>query len=344
MTAGYVYDPLYLEHGAPGHPESPDRLRAITSHLQESGILAAMTRIEARDATEEDLLLVHTPAHAGHVRSVCASATTNHWFDPDTYAGPRSYQAAVRAVGGVIAAVDHVLDGSVPAVFCLVRPPGHHATPTRAMGFCLFNNVAIAAAHALRRRGLRRVAIVDFDVHHGNGTQDAFYADPQALYFSTHQYPHYPGTGHWSETGEGEARGTTVNVPLPVGCGDQEYLRVYREVCVPLVRRFGPQLILVSAGLDAHFADPLAGMLLTTKGFYQVASILLELAQEVCQGRIVYALEGGYDRTALAWSVRACIDALLGRGFAPDPCGPGPGVPGPDIGKVLDAVKAIHSL
>jgi len=303
-----------------------------------------MAQIEARDATEEDLLLVHSRSHVERVRSTCLSATATTWFDPDTYAGPRSLAAAVRAVGGVLAAVDHVLDGTLTSAFCLVRPPGHHATPNRAMGFCLFNNVAIAAAHALQRRGLERVAIVDFDVHHGNGTQEAFYAEPRVMYFSTHQYPHYPGTGHWSETGDGEARGSTVNVPLPAGCGDAEYLRAYQETCIPALHRFRPELLLVSAGFDAHFADPLAGMLVSCRGYYEITSLLLGLARQYCQGRIVYALEGGYDLTALAWSARACIDALLGHPFVPDPHGAGPDVPGPDITRVLAAVKAAHSL
>ncbi len=339
-AAGYVYDPLYLEHEVPGHPESPARLRAIMSHLEGSGLLAAMPRVEARDAAIEDIRLVHSPALIERVRQ--AAADTSHWLDVDTYVVGRSYDAALRAAGGVLAAADAVLDGDIGSAFCLVRPPGHHATPDRAMGFCLFNNVAIAAAHA--RRGLERVAIVDFDVHHGNGTQDAFYADGRVLYFSTHQHPFYPGTGYWTETGDGPGEGAIVNVPLPRGCGDDEYLRCYREVCAPALRRFRPQVLMVSAGFDAHFADPLAQMLVSARGYYEIASLLRELAGELCGGRIVYTLEGGYDHTALAWSVRACIDTLLGNPFSPDPLGAGPQIAGPDVEGVLAAVKRVHGL
>ncbi len=340
---GYLYDPLYLEHDVPGHPESPGRLRAIMAHLEDSGLLAQMTALTPRDATPDDLELVHSRALIERVRQAC-QPETDHWLDVDTYAVARSYDVALRAAGGVLAAVDAVLEGDIGSVFCLVRPPGHHATPTLAMGFCLFNNVAIAAAHAVARRGLQRVAIVDFDVHHGNGTQDAFYADGRALYFSTHQHPFYPGTGYWTETGEGAGRGKVVNVPLPAGCGDAEYLRSYRELCVPALERFRPQLMLVSAGFDAHFADPLAQMLVSASGYYEIAKLLRGLADELCGGRIVYALEGGYDQTALAWSVRACIDTLLGNEFAPDPLGPGPRVRGPEIEPVLAAVKRAHGL
>jgi acetoin utilization deacetylase AcuC-like enzyme len=339
---GYVYDPLYLEHEMPGHPESPARLRAIVAHLEESGVLARLTKIEPRDAMPDDIELLHSRELVARVRGVAEKGGA--WLDPDTYVAPRSYEAALRAAGGLLAATDAVLDGQVGSAFCLVRPPGHHATPTQAMGFCLFNNVALAAAHALERRGLERVAIVDFDVHHGNGTQDCFYADPRVLYVSTHQYPFYPGSGHWAETGEGPGEGTTVNLPLPRGCGREEYLRAYREVVAPLLRRFGPQLLLVSAGFDAHFADPLAQMLIDTRGYYEIAALLRVLADELCEGRIVYGLEGGYDHTALAWSARACIDALLGEPFAEDPLGPGPSVPGPDIDTVLAAAKRAHGL
>jgi len=341
-AVGYVYDPLYLEHEMPGHPESPARLRAIVAHLEESGVLARLTKIEPRDATPADIELLHSRELVARVRG--AAEGGGAWLDPDTYVAPRSYEAALRAAGGLLSATDAVLDGEVGSAFCLVRPPGHHATPTQAMGFCLFNNVALAAAHALERRGLERVAIVDFDVHHGNGTQDCFYADPRLLYVSTHQYPFYPGSGHWAETGEGPGEGTTVNLPLPRGCGREQYLRAYSEVAAPLLRRFGPQLLLVSAGFDAHFADPLAQMLLDTRGYYEIAALLKALAGELCEDRIVYGLEGGYDHTALAWSARACIDTLLGNGFAEDPLGPGPSVPGPDIDTVLAAVKRAHGL
>jgi acetoin utilization deacetylase AcuC-like enzyme len=206
------------------------------------------------------------------------------------------------------------------------------------MGFCLFDNVAVAAAHLLDSRGMARVAIVDFDVHHGNGTQDIFYGDGRVLYFSTHQHPFYPGTGYYDETGEGPGKGLIVNVPLPAGSGDETYLRAYREVCAPVLRRFRPELILVSAGLDAHFADPLAQMLVSTRGYYAISSLLQELAGELSQGRIVYALEGGYDHMALAWSVCGCV----GRSSGPDG-GPAGSQPGPEPHAILAAVKR-HSL
>jgi acetoin utilization deacetylase AcuC-like enzyme len=223
---GYVYDPIYLEHDLPGHPESAGRLRAIIAFLEAQGVLAQLQRIEPRDATADDIALVHSPALIDGVREA-AAAGGQRWLDVDTYIVPQSYAAALRSAGGVLAATDAVLAGEADSAFCLVRPPGHHAGPSYAMGFCLFDNIAIAAAHALARQGLERVAIVDFDVHHGNGTQDAFEHDPRVLYFSTHQYPFYPGTGAWDETGAGNI----VNVPLPRGCGDAEYIAVYRDVC-----------------------------------------------------------------------------------------------------------------
>ena len=341
-AAGYVYDPLYLEHAAPGHPERPERLAAIMSYLGESGVLDRLTAIEARDATVEDLALVHSDELVARVRETAESGGA--WLDPDTYVAPRSYEAALRAAGGVLAATDAVLDGAVGSAFCLVRPPGHHATPRRAMGFCLFNNVALAAAHALARRGLERVGVVDFDVHNGNGTQDAFYTDGRVLYFSTHQHPFYPGTGDWRETGDGPGRGAIINVPYPAGYGDDAYLLAYREVSAPALRRFQPQFLLVSAGFDAHFADPLAQMHLSTVGYYQIATLLRELADELCEGRIVLALEGGYDHTALAWSVQACFDALAGRDFAPDPLGLGPALRVPDPSGLIARIRELHGL
>lgn len=338
---GYVYDPLYLEHELPGHPERPERLRAIMSHLEESGVLAQLLPVQPRDASWEELRFVHTESL---IEEVAATAGVDrHRFDADTYGSARSYDAALRAAGGALAATEAVLRSELDSAFCFVRPPGHHATPDRAMGFCLFNNIAVAVAYALES-GLERVAIVDIDVHHGNGTQDIFYDDPRVLYFSTHQFPHYPGTGHWTETGCGDGDGTTINVPLPRGCGDDAYLRCYREICTSAMRRFLPELIFVSAGFDAHFADPLAQMLLSTRGYYEIATLIRQLADEVCEGHVVYALEGGYDLTAIAWSARACLDTLLGNPFAEDPLGPAPAVPGPNIEPLLAEVKQSHGL
>jgi acetoin utilization deacetylase AcuC-like enzyme len=341
-AAGYVYDPLYLQHDVAGHPEGAGRLRAIMGHLEESGTLSKMSAVGPRDATEDDLLLVHDSALIARVRQT--SDRDLDWLDLDTYAVRSSYAAALRSAGGVLAGTDAVVDGDLASVFCLVRPPGHHATPTTAMGFCLFNNVAIAAAHVIERRGLERVAVVDIDVHHGNGTQDAFYSDPRVLYFSTHQHPFYPGTGGWQETGEGEGRGTTVNVPLPRGCSDEEYMRAYGEICARVVRRFRPQLLLVSAGFDAHHADPLAQEMLSVRGYFEIAMLLKELADELCGGKIVYALEGGYDHTAIAWAAQACVDTLLGNEFAGDPIGPAPNIQRPDIDGLMVTIQSEHGL
>ncbi len=340
---GYAYDPLFLDHEAPGHPESPNRLRAIMAHLETQGLLRRMARVAPRDATREDLGLVHTPDLIGQVLDA-APVEGYRWLDVDTYVAPASPAAAVRAAGSALAAVDSVLAGELDSAFCFVRPPGHHATPDTAMGFCLFNNVAIAAAHALERRGLKRIAIVDFDVHHGNGTQDAFYSDPRVLYCSTHQFPFYPGTGDWNEEGAGSGLGATVNVPLPRGCGDGAFLAVFEGICAPALRRFKPQMILVSAGFDAHFADPLAQELLSAAGYHRIATLLAGLAAELCGGRIVFALEGGYDVTATSWAAGGCVEALLGNEFTPDPLGPGPQVRGPDISGLLARLKEVHGL
>lgn len=342
-NVGLVYDSLYLEHdtGA-GHPERSERLSAIVSSLHEAGLWQKLTQIEATDATLDDLELVHDESLIDAIHRFADAG--GGYIDPDTVVSPRSYDIALRAVGGCLRAVDAVWSRRMGSAFCLVRPPGHHATPDRAMGFCLFNNVAIAARYSIAKYDLERVAIVDFDVHHGNGTQDAFYADPSVLYFSTHQYPYYPGTGHWQEHGAGAGAGTTLNVPLPAGCGDVEYRRVFAEIMTPALKRFRPQLMLISAGFDAHFSDPLAQMRLSARGYYDLASTLKSLADELCSGRVVVALEGGYDLTALAWSVRACVDVLLGNDLAPDPLGIAPAVQTPDIGPLIEAIKRHHDL
>ncbi len=265
-----------------------------------------------RDATPEEILRVHA---ASHVDRLAATAGRHVRFDPDTAAGPRSHAAALAAAGAVVDAVESVLDGRLDRAFCAVRPPGHHATPERPMGFCLLNNVAIGAAAALAR-GLQRVAVIDFDVHHGNGTQDAFWRDPRVLYVSSHQFPYYPGTGALHEVGEGEGRGFTVNLPMPAGLGDAEFRSAYREVVEPVGRAFDPELVLVSAGFDAHRDDPIAGMALTADGFAELMDVCLSVASGSAGGRLVAVLEGGYDLDALAEATAAVVGRMLGRPFA----------------------------
>ena len=259
---------------------------------------------------------------------------------------PASYEVALYAAGGAIKAVEAVMNNEVDSAFALVRPPGHHATRWQAMGFCLFNNIAIAAKHALANLGIERLLIIDFDVHHGNGTQEAFYTDPSVLYFSTHQYPFYPGTGSLEETGAGEGEGTTINVPLPGWCGDEEYLRTFEQILAPVARRFKPQLILVSAGYDAHWMDNISSMQVSISGYAQMAEIIKGLAAELCSGRLVFALEGGYYLPALAASIRATLDVLLGNpGGGADPLGQPPErVKPPGFDTLLAPVKERHGI
>jgi acetoin utilization deacetylase AcuC-like enzyme len=338
---GLVYDPIYLEHDTGNHCETAQRLVEIMALLQKRGITEKAVSIPPRPASIDELLAIHSREHIARIERV--SLGGGGWLDGDTVTSPSSYDAALYAAGGLIEAVDAVLEDKVESAFGLVRPPGHHATQNQAMGFCLFNNVAIAARHALNK--VDRILIADFDVHHGNGTQDLFYSEPHILYFSTHQYPHYPGTGRVEEIGAGEGEGTTINVPLPGGCGDEEYLRVYNEVLAPSAERFRPDLILVSAGYDTHWADLLSSMLVSTAGFAQITMILKRLADELCKGRLVFTLEGGYDLAAISQSVRATIEVLLGETEIDDPLGESRLGSGPqDIGPLLQSVKQIHSL
>lgn len=341
MTTAYVYDPLYLRHDAAEHPENSRRLEQIMNHLREFGFLERMKSLPARDATLEELTAVHHPTYIERIRA--SSEGRAGWLDMDTYIGPYSYAAALRAAGGMLCAVEAVLANEVDNAFALVRPPGHHAVPNRAMGFCLFNNIAIAARYALQKHKLDRVLIVDFDLHHGNGTQDAFYEEPRVLYFSTHQYPYYPGTGHWQETGRGAGLGYTVNVPLPAGVGDTGYQRIFDEILVPIARRYQPQLILVSAGYDAHWMDPLGMMLLSVSGYGNLMRMLVTLAEELCSGRLVLTLEGGYNLEALALSVAASFSVLLRDKQVYDPLGPAKQSE-QAIDHILDAVKQVHGL
>ena len=343
MKAGLVYDPIYLEHDTGDHVENSHRLVEAMSHLKETGIRERLISLPARPASLEEVELIHAPEYISHVKSKAEKG--GGWLDPDTLLSPKSYAAALYAAGGVLVAVEAVMTGEVDNAFALVRPPGHHAVRDRAMGFCIFNNVAIAARFALRKFNLKRVLIADFDVHHGNGTQDAFYSDPGVLYFSTHQYPFYPGTGWMDETGTGKGEGTTVNFPMAAGWGDDEYLRAFNEVLVPAARRFEPQLILVSAGFDAHWADQLAMMRVSITGFAQMSMILKGLAAELCQAHLVFTLEGGYNLRVVASSIKATFDALLGSPEIDDPLGKTPAARKPEgFDEHIRAIKGMHRL
>ena len=270
--------------------------------------------LPARDSTREELAWVHTDSHVSRIEQTRGRAFTA--LDADTSATEHSFDASVRAAGGVISAVEAVIAGKTAGAFALVRPPGHHAEDGRAMGFCLFNNVAVASEFALRRCGLDRVLIVDWDVHHGNGTMHSFYDTDRVLYFSVHQYPHYPGTGRIEETGKGRGLGYTVNVPLPPGQGDSEYAAVFEDVLQPVALQYRPQLILVSAGFDIHRDDPLADMQVTAEGFARLTRVLLAVSAACCPGKLVFGLEGGYDLGALAGGVSAVLETLI-RGEPP---------------------------
>jgi acetoin utilization deacetylase AcuC-like enzyme len=307
---GLYDDPLFREHDSgEGHPERPARLDALRRGLREAGLEARMEFRRPRPATREELLRVH---EASYVDLVAGSEGRTVRFDPDTQAGPRSYRAALLAAGAVVDGVERVLGGSLDRALCAVRPPGHHALPGRAMGFCLFNNVAVGAAHALAR-GLVRVAIIDFDVHHGNGTEAMFEGDPRVLYISSHEFPFYPGTGALSDVGRGEGRGLTVNLPLPAGLSDPDYGRFYRAIVEPVGRAFDPELVLVSVGFDPHKDDPLAGMNLTERGFAALAASCLAVAGGSARGRAIFVLEGGYDLLGIAASAAAVARVLLGE-------------------------------
>ena len=343
MKAGFVYDPVYLKHDTGAHVENAGRLEAIMTHLEKTGVKQQLTPIKLRAASIEEIALVHQKEYISHIQDRAEKG--GGWLDADTVMSSGSYEAALYAAGGAIKAAEAVMEGEVNSAFALVRPPGHHATAQRAMGFCLFNNVAIAAKYAMARYKLARILIVDFDVHHGNGTQDAFYDDPQVLYISTHESPLYPGTGRMEETGSGAGQGATVNIPLSAGCGDAEYRQVFEQIIAPVSRRFAPQLILVSAGYDSHWADGLALMQVSTTGHGQMVSIIKDLADELCNGRIVICLEGGYNPNALSASVKATFDVLLGKPDIEDPLGQSPRrfvVSG--IDNLISRIKEIHNL
>jgi acetoin utilization deacetylase AcuC-like enzyme len=358
MTTALIYDSIFLEHlTPPNHPERPQRLEMAIKVLEALNWLErdGLVQISPRAATEDELALIHDRAYIQQVKAFAEEVAREMQYDgrhtrkfaTDTYISAQSYAAAIKAAGAPLTAIDAIMGGEVDNAYCLVRPPGHHALPDEAMGFCLFNNAAIAAQYALERYGLERVMIIDYDVHHGNGIQDIFYTDPRVLYFSIHQAPFYPGTGHSDERGEGPGLGTTINVPLPAATGYEAYEPIFRQVMAHAADRFDPQLILVSAGFDAHWNDPLGQMNLSTAGFAQLTKIIIDLAQYLCNGHMVMVQEGGYNLDAMGGCVATCINFLLGDDAAVDSLGAGPN-PEPEFHINADILVAelrrIHKL
>jgi acetoin utilization deacetylase AcuC-like enzyme len=337
-----VYDPFNLRHTLEGHPENHRRLKQTMDLLTEEGMLDRLVHVPSTPAALEPIQAVHIPQYVERLQSL-AQRGGGH-LDADTYVNGDSYEAALRAVGGLLNLVDTVLWGQAHNGLALVRPPGHHALTYNGMGFCLFANAAIAARHAQRHHGVQRVLIVDFDVHHGNGTQDIFYQDPSVLFFSTHQFPYYPGTGAATELGGEAAYGTTVNVPFPPHVGDQGYLEAFQRILAPVARRYRPELIVLSAGFDAHWMDPLASMALSIPGYAALVQEMMALADELCKGRLVAVLEGGYHLQVLAHSVLTTFQVLRGESTdASDPFGLAPAMER-DASSLLTRIRALHGI
>jgi acetoin utilization deacetylase AcuC-like enzyme len=335
MSVLLIHSDRFAEHQTPpGHPERPERaevMDVVADTWRQRGVEIVAPPV----ATREQLARVHDRDYLRRISETNGRATQ---LDPDTYTSPETYEVALMAAGATVDAVERALGSAHRAAVAMVRPPGHHAERDRAMGFCFYNNVAIGAAHA-RANGAAKVAIVDYDVHHGNGTQHIFEADPNVLYVSTHQYPYYPGTGGADEIGRGAGRGFTVNLPLEVGAVNEDYQTVFTEVLVPVLRQFEPDLLMISAGFDAHERDPLAGMRLTTGAFAAMTAELRRVAEECCHGRIVAVTEGGYDLHALAASLESVVEVL--NDPPADPRWPASGISS-DRGRAsVDAVRPV---
>ena len=306
---GYASDPFYLRHETEPHPENPGRLTAIQNRLESSEFYNNLIPIQPRKATAEEIGMVHDSGYVASVKQSCADEVRN--LDADTVISSNSYDTALLSAGAGMKAIDQLIDGNIHNAFCAVRPPGHHAEQDHAMGFCLFNNVGIAARYAQKTKGLNKIFIFDWDVHHGNGSQHSFYSDPSIYYSSTHQYPFYPGTGAKEETGTGDGLGTTLNLPMDAYSDDDDYLSAVENKLIPEIQHFKPDLIIISAGFDAHQNDPLAQIQLTTDCFGKMTELLMGIARDVCDGRLLSMLEGGYDYDALSDSVRLHMQTLL---------------------------------
>ena len=312
LKTGIVRDERYLKHlTGEGHPENHKRLEAIYSMLDEPDMAGRFAYIDPRHAEREELLLLHSPEYIDKI--VATAGKDGFSLTPDTHTSPGSYEAAILAAGGLFEAISRVVSGELANAFALVRPPGHHAERSRGMGYCLFNNVALGAIFAREVLGLKRILIVDFDVHHGNGTQHFFEQDPSVLFFSTHQYPHFPGTGSFTETGLGRGEGYTVNIPLGKGYGDGEFIAIFEKLLRPIATEFEPDLIIVSAGFDIHKSDPMGKMKITTKGFAGLTRSIMETANICCGGKAVFSLEGGYNLKTIGKCVKGVLNELEGH-------------------------------
>ena len=344
MTSAYLTHSQFTAHDFPRHPEHAGRIRAIWQQLEAQGLTEQLLSIAPEPASDAQIRAVHSAAHLNRLVDI-AMQERRVLIDQDTYALPVSLEAARLAAGAVIGGVDAVIGGRAQNALAVVRPPGHHATAGRQMGFCLLNNIAIAARHAQNQHGLRKVLIFDYDVHHGNGTQDIFYSDPSVMFISIHQSPFYPGSGALNEIGAGPGRGATLNLPITGGHGDEAYRRLFAEIVAPAIERFAPDLMLVSAGFDAHFVDPLASMRLSLAGYDWLARACISLAEKVCDGKIVFVMEGGYDLDALAHGWCNIARASLGMDGISDPYGPAQEhEPARRIDRLIAEARGIHRL
>jgi acetoin utilization deacetylase AcuC-like enzyme len=360
MTTALVYDPIFREHLVPpDHPERPQRVEMVMEYLKTLNWLErdGLVQLTPRAATLDELAAIHERSYIQEVEAISKEAAAQGekailQIGTDTYASAKSYEAALKAAGAPITAIDALMEGKINNAYCLVRPPGHHAVAEAAFGFCIFNNVAVAARYAIDKYGLERVMIIDYDVHHGNGTQEMFYDDPRVLYFTIHQAPFFPGTGASDETGEGPGKGNNINVQVPAGTGYETYEPVFRQIMAAAADRFQPQLILVSAGFDAHWKEAKAetglvqpGILLSSAAFAKINEIIIRSANVLCEGRLIMVQEGGYELDANACGAVTCINQLLGGVEAVDKYGQAPDMPYHiNVDVLISELRRIHHL
>lgn len=337
-----LYYPMgHQAHAESGHPENPERVEIIKTALSQAGYWDDEHAISPILPPAEVLSSVHTEMYLKYLEAACQRGEP---LDSDTYTTPASWNIAINTAGGAIAVADKVWKGEARYGFALTRPPGHHATSNQGMGFCLLNNVAIAAQYLVMKRGAERLAIVDLDLHHGNGTQEIFWSRGDVFYFSTHQYPYYPGSGDLSETGVGDGAGKTANFPLPPGSGEQAFTTIMQEIIIPLIDGYRPQMILVSCGFDSHWKDPLGYLLLSAKGYGELIESMVDWADKHCAGKLALFLEGGYDPDALTACSEAVVAPLIKSRPFVDRLGPSPKPEGKSWRMVFDKAKQIWSL